>query len=390
MNKKAFFVLVATMFISMLGMGIVSPFLPLYAEQLGASNTEIGLVQAAFSITGIFTLLFVGKLSDRFGRKPFLLAGLAILGFSSIGMVYTSAPWQLIGMRLIQGLGASAHMPIAQAYLGDITPEGYEGKWMGYFNAVLFSGMGAGPLLGGVLSDAFSIETTFLVMAVLNILGFIATVIFLKEMPRKVAVSREHSSFTAPLKSRVMVGVMVQRMTTGVGTSSLMAFIPILAASRLGLSSTLIGILMAMRTPISLLQSYTGSLADRLNREWMVITGSLVAMAATALLPVSNGFWALLFIYTVVTAGQSYAMPAINAYVVQEGRTYGMGICMTYFMMAMQIGNGIGPIVLGYIADAFSLSSVFFTAATALFISSILFYFMVKKKESLPPPNPTV
>ncbi len=382
MNKKAFFVLVATMFISMLGMGIVSPFLPIYAEQLGASNLEIGLVQSAFSITGIFTLLFVGRLSDRYGRKMFLLGGLAILGLSSIGLMYTTTPWQLIGMRFIQGLGASAHLPIAQAYLGDITPEGNEGKWMGYFNAVLFAGMGAGPLLGGVLSDAFSIETTFLVMAVLNFLGLLATFIYLKEMPRKVAISREHGSVMAPLKSRVMLGVLVQRMTTGIGTSSMMAFIPIFADVRLGLSATLIGVLMAMRTPVSILQSYTGALADRLNRRWMVIQGSLVAMAALALLPLSGGFWLLMAAYVGVTLGQSYAMPATNAYVVQEGRTYGMGICMTYFMMAMQIGNGIGPIILGYIADSFSLPWVFYVAGFVLLISTVLFYFMVKDKDS--------
>ncbi len=61
MNKKAFWVLVGSMFISMLGMGIVSPFLPIYANTLGASSMQVGLVQAAFSITGIGTLLFQGQ-----------------------------------------------------------------------------------------------------------------------------------------------------------------------------------------------------------------------------------------------------------------------------------------------------------------------------------------
>jgi MFS family permease len=105
-------------------------------------------------------------------------------------------------------------------------------------------------------------------------------------------------------------------------------------------------------------------------------------MAALALLPLSGGFWLLMAAYVGVTLGQSYAMPATNAYVVQEGRTYGMGICMTYFMMAMQIGNGIGPIILGYIADSFSLPWVFYVAGFVLLISTVLFYFMVKDKDS--------
>lgn len=366
----------------MLGMGIVTPFLPNYARELNASNLEIGLVQSAFSITGIGTLLFVGRLSDKFGRKGFLIAGLGILAVSSAGMMYADTPALLIMWRFIQGLGASAHLPIAQAYLGDITPEGSEGKWMGYFNAVLFSGMGVGPLIGGVLGDAFSIPTTFLVMAVLNGLGLIATMVYLKEMPRKVATRKEHSSLWAPLRSRVMSGVLVQRMTTGVGTSAMMAFLPVIAEVRLGLSLTLIGVLMAMRTPVSLLQSYTGRLADRWNRRWMVINGSLVAMVGLAVLPLTGGFWPLLAAYFALTIGQSFAMPAANAYVVQEGRTYGMGICMTYFMMAMQIGNGIGPVILGYISDLTNLDWAFYIAALCLAVSSVLFFFMVKDEDS--------
>ncbi len=382
MNKKTFFVLVSTMFISMLAMGIVSPFLPIYAEELGASNLEIGLVQASFSIAGIGTLLFIGRWSDRLGRKPFLLSGLAVLTLSSVGLMYADSPLLLIIMRFIQGLGATAHLPIAQAYLGDITPEGSEGKWMGYFNAVLFAGVGAGPLLGGLIADMYSIVATFLFMAILNFLGLLAVMIFLKEMPRKVA-AREHSSVLAPLKSRVMLGVLVQRMTNGIGTSSLMTFIPIFA-NKLGITTGLIGILIAMRTPVSFLQTYSGNLADRWNRRYMVIQGSLFSMAMIALVPVTGAFWPLLIVYVGVTLGQSYAMPATTAYTVKEGRTFGMGICMTYFMMAMQVGNGVGPIALGFIADRVSLDWVFYSAAIALFISNFIFFFTIKNSDSLP------
>jgi DHA1 family multidrug resistance protein-like MFS transporter len=381
MNKKAFVVLVGSMFISMLGMGIVTPFLPIYANTLGASSLEVGLIQAAFSITGIGTLLFVGRLSDRFGRKFFLSGGLSILAISSVGLMFASDPAHLILWRFVQGLGASAHLPIAQAYLGDITPEGSEGKWMGYFNAVLFSGMGAGPLVGGVITDAFSIKTAFLFMAVLNIVGLIATLAFLKEMPRKIAV-REHSSMVAPLKSRVMRGVLSYRMTTGLGTSTLMAFMPLFADLKLGLSASLIGVMLAARTPVSIVQSYTGHLADRWNRRSMVIWGGIASAIATALLPLSSDFWLLLLAYIFVMVGQAYGVPAANAYVVHEGRTFGMGASMTMFMMAMQIGNGIGPVALGGVADWLGLDSAFYTAAICTAAGVVLFAWMVRGTSS--------
>ena len=377
MNRKAFAVLVGSMFISMLGMGIVNPFLPIYANTMGASRFEVGFIQAAFSITGIFTLVFVGRLSDRYGRKPFLSFGLIILAVSSVGLMYASDPFHLILWRFVQGLGASAHLPIAQAYLGDITPEGNEGKWMGYFNAVLFSGIGAGPLVGGVITDAFSMKTAFLTMAVLNVLGLIATLIFLKEMTRKIA-SREHSSWIAPLRSRTLRGVFGYRITMGVGTATLMAFMPLFADLKIGLSASLIGILLAARTPVSIVQTYTGCLADKWDRRFMVILGGIAAIAATALLPLTNGFLMLLIAYGSVTLGQSFGMPAANAYVVQEGRTYGMGASMTMFMMAMQIGTGIGPVVLGGIADWLGLDSVFYSAAVCMAGGISIFAWMVR------------
>jgi MFS transporter, DHA1 family, multidrug resistance protein len=377
MNRKAFAVLVASMFISMLGMGIVSPFLPIYAKTLGASSLEIGLVQAAFNLTGIATLLFIGRLSDRYGRKPFLAGGLIILAISSIGLMTARLPIHLILWRLIQGLGASAHLPIAQAYLGDITPEGSEGKWMGRFNAVLFAGMGAGPLVGGVLTDAFNITVAFLFMAVLNVLGFLATLVFLKEMPRKIAV-REHSSFFSPLKSRILRGVLSYRLTTGIGTSTMMAFLPLFADLRIGLSASLIGILLAVRTPVSLAQTYTGHLADRWDRRMMVVYGGIASATAIALLPLTHNFWLLLLAYASMALGQAFGIPAANAYTVREGRTYGMGVSMTLFMLAMHVGNGVGPVALGGVADWLGLDSAFYAAAAFMAAGVALFAWLIR------------
>jgi DHA1 family multidrug resistance protein-like MFS transporter len=377
MNRKAFVVLVGSMFISMLGMGIVNPFLPIYANTMGASKLEVGFIQAAFSITGIGTLVFIGKLSDRLGRKAFLSGGLTVLAISSVGLIYAYDPLHLIAWRFVQGLGAAAHLPIAQAYLGDITPKGNEGKWMGYFNAVLFAGMGTGPLVGGVITDSFSMKAAFLTMAVLNILGLMATLIFLKEMPRKIA-AREHASLVAPLKSNILRGVFIYRMTAGMGTATLMAFMPLFADERIGLSAGLIGILLAARTPVSFVQTYTGRLADTWNRRSMVIWGGVVSIAATALLPLTAGFWLLLVAYVSMSIGQSFGMPAASAYVVHEGRTFGMGASMTMFMMAMQTGAGIGPVILGGLADKLGLPFVFYSAAMCMAVGIALFAWMVR------------
>ncbi len=377
MDKKTFFVLLGTLFISMLGMNIISPFLPLYARKMGASALQLGFVQAAFSVSGTTTLLFIGRLSDDYGRKSFLAGGLALLSISSAAFMFASTPLHLIVLRFFQGLGASTFLAISQAYMGDRLQSGSEGRWMGYFNAVLFAGMGSGPLVGGAITDAYSISVAFLALAAMNALGLLAILFFVRELPRKRAV-REYQSFLAPLKSRIMRGVFSYRMTVGVGTATLMAFVPLFAGLRLGLTSTMIGLMLAARIPISICQSYTGRMADRWNRRLMVIWGAAITVVAVLLIPSVAGFWGLLIAYLWVTVGQALGIPAANAYVVREGRTYGMGASVTMFMMAMYAGNSIGPVVLGGIADKLGLASAFYAASLCMAAGLVLFVFLVK------------
>lgn len=380
MNKKAFTVLVTTMLISMLGFGIVVPLLPIYADQLGASALEIGLINAGFSISLLAFLPFMGRLSDRIGRKVLLCSGLALLTIASICFIWAQTPLQLILVRLLQGIGASMHLPIAQAYLGDITPKGEEGKWMGHFGAILFSSMSLGPLFGGVLTDLFSINTTFLVMAALCLIGLIATIIFLPEVAERTALGKQGAAFEGLRKSNILKGAFAFRMANGFGMASVMTFLPLFASQNLGLSVSLIGLLLASRMPLALLQSYTGTLADKYSRRRLVVAGGAVAIIFIALLPTAGGFWPLLAIHALMAIGIAFAMPANTAYVVEEGRIFGMGASMALFMMAMQIGMVAGPILLGSIVDFMGIESAFYSAAIVLMLGIAAFIWFTREQ----------
>ena len=378
MNKKAFAVLVTTMFISMLGFGIVVPLLPIYADQLGATALEIGLINAGFSIALMVFLPVMGRFSDRSGRKVFLCSGLVCLTIASLGFIWAQNPLQLILVRCFQGFAASMHLPIAQAYLGDLTPEGEEGKWMGHFNAILFAGMGLGPLFGGVLTDLFSINTTFLVMAALCLIGLIATIIFLPEIAKKTTLAKQGTAFAGLMKSNILKGAFAFQIANGFGMASVMTFLPLFAHWKLGLSTSLIGLLIASRTPLALLQSFTGTLADKYGRRGLVIIGGAVTLIFTALLPTAGSFWPLLAMHTFMAIGVAFAMPANTAYVVEEGRTFGMGASMAIFMMAMQIGMGVGPILLGGLVDFMGIESAFYSGAGILLIGIAVFIWFTR------------
>lgn len=379
MDKRAFATLAVTMFIAMLGFGLVVPLLPIYADRLGASGLEIGLITAAFSLANILFLPVMGRLSDRFGRKIFLCISLTLLTIVSFGFIWAESAAHLILLRLFQGFATSMHFPVAQAYLGDMTPEGQEGRWMGYFNAILFAGLGTGPLFGGVLNDLLGMSAVFIVTGVLMILSLVATLIFIREPVKKEHHKKPKLSFAVIRKSNVLRGLLVLNMSVGVLFAVTMTFLPVLASTNLALSTSLIGIILASRTPVSMLQSWTGRFADTYNRKVQIIGGNLIALIFMIVMPSCATFWGLLFANVFLALGMTISQPSATAYVVEEGRTYGMGTTMSLFMMAMQVGSGIGPIAIGSVIDELGIAAGFYTGAVMNLMAILFFTWMLRQ-----------
>jgi DHA1 family multidrug resistance protein-like MFS transporter len=164
-------ILALTVFSSNLGSGIVAPFLPIYAKDLGANGVWLGIIFAGSSIASALLMPFTGRFSDKRGRKLILAAGICGLTVTSFAYVWAHSVESLTAVRFIQGAASAMVSPIAQAYIGDITPEGEEGKWMGIFNATYIIGFGTGPLLGGVVADHFGMNMAFYIMGFLNLVS---------------------------------------------------------------------------------------------------------------------------------------------------------------------------------------------------------------------------
>jgi len=157
---------------------MVSPILTLVAKDLGATGAFLGLSFSAFAISqGVSTLLF-GRLSDRWGRRPLIVAGFLVYGASAVGYATAAGFEQIIAARFIGGFGTAAVFPIAMAYIGEMADEGREGTWMGTFNMANFVGFGVGPLIGGVIRDLAGADAAFWTMSGI-LLGTALLVFFL-------------------------------------------------------------------------------------------------------------------------------------------------------------------------------------------------------------------
>ena len=379
MIKQIFPILALSVFSSMLGVGIIAPLLPLYAENMGATGIWLGIIFAGFSISRAILMPIIGRLSDRNGRKLFICTGLLIYAIVSLGFIWADNVSQLTLVRLIQGAAAGMIIPIAQAYIGDISPEGEEGKWMGYFQAAFFTGFGFGPLMGGALTDHFGMTVAFSTMGGLNLVAFLVATLFLPEIRRKETSTSPHPSFKEMSTSGMVKGLFSFRLSFSFGRGAFSCFLPIFAAIYIGLSPTLIGVLLAVNILLmALLQVYSGNIADRFNRRALVILGSLINLAFLALIPLMYSFWQLLGVCVLGGLGGAISMPAASALIVDEGRKFGMGSTIAIITLAMSIGMAIGPLLGGVITDFVSINSVFYFAAGMGLIGTSLFIWFTK------------
>ena len=350
------------------------PFLPLYANSMGATGIGLGVIFAGFSVSRAIFMPVIGRLSDRRGRKLFICLGLLIYAIISLGYIWANSVLQLIMVRLIQGAAAGMIMPIAQAYIGDISPEGEEGKWMGYFHTAFFAGFGIGPLMGGILVDRFGMTGAFYSMGSLNLIAFLVAALFLPEISHQKAAARSHSSFRKIISSGMVKGLSTFRLVFSLGMGAFACFMPIFATMHIGLSPTLIGIPLTVNMLLmSVFQPYAGKIADRFNRRALVVIGSLISITFLALIPVTLNFWQLLGICAFGGLGGAISMPAASALLVEEGRRFGMGSTTAIFMMAMSIGIAVGSLLGGVMADFVNINSVFYCAAGVGLIGTGLF-----------------
>jgi len=321
----------------------------------------------------------VGRLSDRRGRKLFLNIGLLSFAIISLGYIWADDISKLTLIRLVHGIASGMIIPVAQAYVGDISPKGEEGRWMGYFNGAFFSGFGFGPLLGGILTEHLGMTFAFATMGGLNFLAFLGVIVFLPDSSPQRLATRSSSSFRQLSSSGIIKGLFSYRLASALSRGAFASFLPIFAALYIGLNTSLIGVLLATNILLmSLLQGFLGKIADRFSRRLLVTLGGIINLAFMALIPVTDNFWQLLGLCALGGLSGAISMPAASALMVEEGRRFGMGTAMAIFTMAFSIGMGAGPLLSGILADFVNINSVFYFGAAMVFVGTSLFVWFTK------------
>jgi len=358
------FILSLALFCTMLGNGVVAPFLPLYAQQFGAAGLGVGFLFSAHSSARTFLLPVIGRVSDRWGRKNFLLAGLLFYALSSVGFLLANSMVALILIMAFQGIATAMVQPVAMAYVGDLTPKGQEGTYTGYVNTAFLGGVAGGPLLGGVIKDLFNMQASFVILGVLSLLSLFLLLFFLPESHSH----RTRANTIAPplrqfLSCRPILGVACFRLGYSFANAITWVFIPLLAAKLLPLKTAQIGLLISLNVLVSaLLQAPCGRLADRVNKVSLIGIGGVLSAIALGTFPLSTTFWHLLLLNVLAGAAAGLAFPAHIALAMEQVHGAGMGTVMSLLLTVHSLGMMVGPLLFGFIADHISLASAFYSA----------------------------
>src|SRR6476469_1328329 len=143
-------VLFVTAFVDMVGLTMIVPLLPFYATALGASATRVALLASALSVGQLAVAPLWGNFSDRYGRRPAILAGLLLTSCAYVIFAYSGSVFVLLLSRLVQGLGGGT-IGVVQAYVADASAPEQRTKSLGWLSAVTSLGAVAGPAFGSLM-----------------------------------------------------------------------------------------------------------------------------------------------------------------------------------------------------------------------------------------------
>ncbi len=389
LDKKIFGTLFFAIFATVTGVGLVVPLLPVYAHDLGAKGIYIGLIFGAFSISRTVFLPYFGRRSDIHGRKPYIVAGLLAYTLISFIFIFAKDVTTLIIIRLFQGVASAMIMPVIQAYVGDITPPDTEGYTMGVFNLSVFFGLSIGPLLGGVINDAYGLDFSFICMGGLSFFGFLLAFFLLPPVRSEKTASRETAP--TPLKrlasDREVLGLFFFRFTYTACIGIIWGFLPVFADTEFSLTSSSIGVLIILGVLVSgVMQTPMGYAADRFNRRLMVIAGGLVTCYAIFSFEWAGGFWDLFAANVIFGLGGGLSMAPLMAMAVSKGsRTDAMGSVMSLMTMAHSMGMMCGSLFAGLMMDMFRLRQAFLFGALIMVAGVVLFLGFTWPRK--PPPD---
>ncbi|HWO00679.1 MAG TPA: MFS transporter [Blastocatellia bacterium] len=394
-TRSPLVIIFITIFIDLIGFGIVIPVLPLYAERYGASEATVGILVAMYSAMQFVFAPILGRLSDRVGRRPVLLVsligtsiGFLLMGFAPLMPVgialFGLAPtlvW-LFAARMIDGI-SGGNISTAQAYIADVTPPDQRSKGMGLIGAAFGLGFVFGPLIGGVLSR-ISPEAPFFFAAAMAAANATALYFLLPE-----SLSAEHRSqarrggiieVVQQSGSWQLSAILATYFFSTVAFAMMTTTFALFAAHRFNFDAWHTGLLFGYVGVIGAV--IQGGLLGRLVKVFgdkpLAVTGTAIFAASVFCFPLGHSVAALIIASTGFAIGNSLMTPTLNALASKSVSAAWQGRVLGVLASVASLARIIGPVLGGWLLSRDSEASAhygrtpYWTSAAIMLIAFLL------------------
>lgn len=355
-------VLIAAAFIIAIGFGIVAPVLPQYAESFGVGAMAVSAVVSAFGLCRLLFAPFSGKAASRFGETPMYMVGVLIVAASMFLVAVAQSYWQLLIFRGLGGIGSTLFTVSAMSFLARKSPPKIRGKVSGTYASAFLIGNIAGPVVGGFMA-VWGPRVPFIIYG--SSLVVAAAVVFVMLRESRLA-DRATPDVREPMQVREAFAVPAYRAALGSFFANGWAtfgvrnsIIPLFAAGAFTSTGFFLDGPQTAAVALSVFAAgniiavtFSSRLSDRYGRKPLIITGLLVAAAATGVLGLVTSGWVFLGLCVVAGLGTGTLNAPQQAAIADiVGQKRKSGTVMSTAQMSSDFGSIIGPLVVGLLVD---------------------------------------
>ncbi|HEX9252064.1 MAG TPA: MFS transporter [Ignavibacteriaceae bacterium] len=394
-NRSALVLIFLTVFIDLLGFGILIPILPSFSvKELHIDEASIGIAIAIYSFVQFLFNPVLGKISDKYGRKPVIVACLFLNAIGYIVFSFTHSYLLLLTSRVIAGVGGSS-IGVAQAYIADVTTRENRSKGMGLIGAAFGLGFVFGPLIGGLLSE-FGYAVTGYVAAGFSSVAFLLTILYLPESLKKNQdVEHPQNKIKRKLFDLAAMKKILQKPDLAILV--LLFFILTFSFANIYGTFALLGLKVYGFTDmqngymfgiVGLTSAIVqGGLIGRINKilskKKILMIGSLLIMISLAMIPYAGTFLGLAMVSIVLSCGTGTFQPTVLSLISEVTSETEQGITLGMNQSLSSFARVLGPLWGGFAFEYLGYPFPFITGAIFTFVIFLLTLFYLPKKIKL-------
>ncbi|AFQ45018.1 MFS transporter [Desulfosporosinus meridiei] len=376
--SKTFFLILLVSFLMFLSMYMLLPTLPLYAQSLGGNETIAGTIVGIFTLSAVLVRPWFGNLLDYRGRKLILIIGIAIFLVSVLAYNLAYTIIFLLTIRAVHGIGWGASTTATGTMASDVIPAARRAEGMGYYGIAATIAMSLGPALGLYLVKNNSYSLLFAGSAILAGLGFIGSFFINYETsPKRQAKKKDPRVKGVILEKTAIPSALVLFFIT-LTYGGIVSFLPAYAGFRgvdnIGIFFTVYALVLLLGRPI------IGKLSDKYGPRRFLVPGILMLVAALVLLSMASSLSMFLLVAVVYGLGFGTVQPILNALVITLSPPERRGAANATFAVAMDLGIGLGAVILGFIAQELGYVYMYGSSVIFALLALVMYFSFLRKK----------